>query len=84
MKPMETAYCGLQCQECPVYLASLSGNTTEQIRLATEYSTDTCHFEPEDMYCLGCHSDAPSQKMCSDCDIRNRGLEQSHGGPLCR
>ncbi len=81
---METAYCGLHCEKCPVYLASLGGNTEEQIRLAAEYSTDTCQFSPEDMYCLGCHSDTPSQKMCSDCEIRNRGLGQAHGGPSCR
>lgn len=31
-------------------------------------------FSPEDMYCLKCHSDTPSQKMCSNCEIRNRGL----------
>ena len=47
---METAYCGLHCEKCPVYLASLGGNTEEQIRLAAEYSTDTCQFSPEDMY----------------------------------
>ncbi len=70
---MESAYCGLKCNECPVYQASVSRNTAEQIRLAEEYSTDTCKFTKEDMYCLGCHSDMPSQKMCGDCEIRIRG-----------
>ena len=31
---MDLAYCGLNCNECPIYLASVSKNTAEQIRLA--------------------------------------------------
>lgn len=33
---MEFAYCGLNCKECAVYLASVSQNTEEQARLAKE------------------------------------------------
>lgn len=64
---MDLAYCGLNCNECPIYLASVNNNTDEQIRLANEYSNDTCKFIKEDMYCLGCHSDEVSKKMCGDC-----------------
>ena len=76
---MELAYCGLNCNECPLYLASISQNMVEQIRLAQEYSTDTCRFSKEDMYCLGCHSDTVSQKMCGDCEIRLCGAKKSYG-----
>ena len=74
---MELAYCGLNCNECPIYLASISQNTAEQIRLAHDYSTDACKFSKEDMYCLGCHSDTVSQKMCGDCEIRMCGGDNS-------
>lgn len=70
---MELAACGLNCKECPVYMASITGNMADQIRLANEYSTDTCKFSKEDMYCLGCHSDMVSQKMCGDCEMRKKG-----------
>jgi len=75
---MNLAYCGLNCNECPIYLASVSKNTDEQIRLANEYSTETGRFSKEDMYCLGCHSDTVSQKMCGDCEIRLCGTKKSY------
>ncbi len=37
---MEFAYCGLNCKECAVYLASVSQNTEEQARLAKERGND--------------------------------------------
>lgn len=47
---MDFSYCGLDCNECPVYLATISKNTDEQIKLANEYSTDVTKFSKEDMY----------------------------------
>ena len=41
---MYLAYCGLNCGECAVYLASVRKDTAGQIRLADEYSTDTYKF----------------------------------------
>lgn len=74
---MELAYCGLRCDECPIYLASINNNPAEQIRLAKEYSSDTCTFTKEDMFCLGCHSDTPSEKMCMGCEIRKCGVKKT-------
>ncbi len=76
---MILAYCGLNCSECPVYLASVEKNTAGQIWLAKEYSSDMCTFSKEDMNCLGCHSDTVSQKMCGDCEIRICGMKKSYG-----
>lgn len=74
---MDLAYCGLNCGECPIYLATVSNNDEGQIRLAREYSTDTCHFSKDDMLCWGCHSNTQSEKMCGDCAIRNCGVKKS-------
>ncbi len=71
---MELAYCGLHCEECPVYLATVNKDDEKQKLLAKEYSTDTCTFSKEDMICLGCHSDTVSEKMCGDCEHRTCGL----------
>lgn len=76
---MDLAYCGLNCNECLIYLAFVSKNTAEQIRLANKYSTDTGRFSKEDMDCLGCHSDTVSQKMYDDCKIRLCGAKKSYG-----
>ena len=73
---MELAYCGLNCGECLIYLASINQNTDEQVRLAKEYSTETCKFTKADMYCLGCHSETTSEKMCGGCEIRKCGMEK--------
>lgn len=73
---MELAYCGLNCNECLIYLASISKNTAKQIILAKEYSTDNCKFSKEDMFCLGCHSDILSEKICGGCEIRKCGIEK--------
>ena len=47
---MVLKYCGLNCKECPVYLASISKNTAEKIRLANEYLAGTFKFSKKDMY----------------------------------
>ncbi len=39
------AYCGLICSECPVYIATQTGNEELKEQLARDYSTDTCKFE---------------------------------------
>lgn len=73
---MKLAYCGMKCGECLIYLASINKNEAEQFRLAKEYSTDTCQFSKEDMFCLGCHSDTTSEKMCGGCEIRKCSSEK--------
>ena len=44
---MDFTYCGLDCSECPVYLATIRKNTDEQIKLANEYSTDVTKFSKD-------------------------------------
>lgn len=73
---MNLAYCGLNCGECLIYLATINHDEEEQTRLARAYSTDTCIFSKEDMFCLGCHSDLHSEKMCGGCGIRTCGVKR--------
>lgn len=71
------AYCGLICSECPVYIATQTGNEELKEQLARDYSTDTCKFEKNDMTCTGCHSiNGVNEKMCVDCPMRKCGMEK--------
>lgn len=66
------AYCGLLCEECPVYLASQSNDEVQRERLAKMYSVPGCSFTKEDIVCEGCHATSSNKsKMCKDCPMRN-------------
>lgn len=65
------AYCGILCNECPIYIATQNNDQKAKEELAVQCSNDRCKFEPEDMYCLGCFKvDVQKSKMCSHCEIR--------------
>lgn len=71
------AYCGLLCNECPVFMATINKDDQVQVELAKEYSNEKCHFEPEDISCSGCYEvDLANSKMCSNCKIRACGAEK--------
>lgn len=66
------AYCGLKCNECPIFIATTANDDSLRIKLAREYSTKDCTFSKEDMNCFGCHSDKINHsKMCGQCKIRS-------------
>ena len=72
------AYCGLNCTVCPLYIITKEDDREAMEKLASEYSTDTCAFEPSDMICDGCHTEmAGKGKMCGDCSIRQCGVTRS-------
>lgn len=73
------AYCGFDCTGCPVYQATVAGDTVLQQRLADKYATPDCALEPGDMVCPGCLSpEVDGSKMCGACPMRScarpRGL----------
>ena len=65
------SYCGLLCNECPLYIATKNNDLQAKERLAVECSTEAITFTAEDMTCEGCfcHKNDRS-KMCGDCEIR--------------
>lgn len=65
-------YCGLLCNECPLYIATKNDNEETKAKLAIEYSNEHCTFTKEDMNCEVCYSVKNNDsKMCGDCKIRN-------------
>lgn len=76
---MHLAYCGFNCEECPVYVATEQGNTAMKEKLATEYTTPNCAFVAEDMTCEGCKAEVFSEKICGFCEMRLCGIEKEVG-----
>lgn len=66
------SYCGLLCNECPVFIATAENNEELKEKLAKDYSNENCQFLKEDMNCYGCFSEKTgNSKMCVNCNIRN-------------
>ena len=69
MLPM--AYCGLNCEECPVLQATLNRDEAHKRWLAAEYSSPDQYYSTRDMTCHGCQSQAkPESRMCQACRVR--------------
>ena len=62
------AYCGLDCSECPAYIATQEQNTEKLKSLALEW------YQVEDnaTFCLcdGCNLEGRKNAHCSDCVVR--------------
>ena len=66
------SYCGINCSECEVFIATNMNDNEKRGKLAEAYSTEKCKFTKEDIRCMGCHSKLTRKsKMCSNCEIRN-------------
>ena len=70
------AFCGLLCGECPVYLATITGDGDLRARLARDYAAADFHPRAEDMTCRGCRSQAPCAVMCGACPMRLCAMER--------
>lgn len=65
------SFCGLNCEECPVYQATRNQDRAHQVWLAAEYSSESSWYSPSDMTCQGCHSQQRLEsKMCQACALR--------------
>ncbi len=61
--------CGINCETCPAYQVSISGNMEDKKKMAKEWSTLNCQFEAEEIYCTGCLES--EWKMTQVCNTRN-------------
>ncbi|MFC1921635.1 DUF3795 domain-containing protein [Chloroflexota bacterium] len=65
------SYCGLLCNDCPIYIATAENNEQVKERIASEFSGERMQFTKDDMNCYGCfHEDTKNSKMCGWCEIR--------------
>ena len=71
------AYCGLVCNDCPIFIATLEINQQKKVELANQYTSDTYVVTQEDINCTGCTSKGSNVfKFCLECDIRLCGLDR--------
>jgi hypothetical protein len=66
------AYCGLLCNECPIFIATAENDEQAKERLARECSNEDVQFLKDDMNCYGCFWEGNrNSKMCGNCAMRN-------------
>jgi hypothetical protein len=72
------AFCGLDCGECPAYVATRQDDATKRQEVAKKWSSEEHPLKAEDINCDGCLTvDGRLIKFCLDCDVRSCGLEKN-------
>jgi len=79
-------YCGLNCGECPVFVATANNDNGLRQKTAREWSklyagqlreySGKNNLSPEDMNCSGCQSESGLFIGCMNCPIRKCGKEK--------
>jgi hypothetical protein len=74
----DIAFCGLNCSDCPVYRATLSGHEPSRNKIADEWSkVYNTVITPGEINCLGCRSKTGKHfSHCFECSIRLCALER--------
>jgi hypothetical protein len=73
------AYCGLDCAECPTYLATRAGDGARLAEVAAEWSSDDYPVSAADVPCDGCAQQGGRLfKWCQDCRIRACCIEKGY------
>lgn len=74
--------CGLDCNKCPAYIATITNNDILRQNTAVEWNkrynaTGRLLITKEDINCLGCLSMIePIYRHCKECGVRMCGLEK--------
>jgi len=67
----ELAYCGLDCTECPAYIAKRTQDDELRRRTSLEWGSDDFAVNAEDINCDGCKAtDGERWRWCSQCEVR--------------
>lgn len=72
------AYCGLDCSQCPTYLATRNNNYEEKVKVAQEWSQlYKSDLKPEDINCDGCTQNTGNVfGHCRVCTLRSCGQDK--------
>ncbi len=66
------AYCGLNCSECPAYIAKRTDDDELRAKTAAKWSGPEFPVSPEDINCDGCKTENGAQyKWCGSCQVRS-------------
>lgn len=71
------AYCGLDCFQCPAYVATQADDDKLRADCARTWSAEyKLDVRPESINCDGCKSDGKKIFVCSACGIRRCAIEK--------
>lgn len=75
MKTTALGYCGLNCEECPVFIATAYNDDNLRQKTSKEWSKFygdfiTDDLKPQNMNCCGCRSETSLFEGCMNCPIR--------------
>ena len=73
---MSIAYCGLDCSKCPAFIARRDNNQTLREKTAKKWSSSDFQVKPDQVNCNGCHSNENLFVFCTNCSVRNCGIEK--------
>lgn len=68
---MHRAYCGFNCEECPVYQATSHNDVVLRVAIYEQYHLANPNLTWEDLHCHGCKSNpADHTHLCNACEMR--------------
>jgi hypothetical protein len=72
------AYCGINCAECPAYIATQENDNAKRRQVAEEWQKMfNPNIKPEDINCDGCTSTGKLVfAFCNECKIRLCAIEK--------
>ena len=71
-------FCGLDCGECEVFIATLNGSTEMKKSVADKWSKlSGRQLKAEDITCVGCVIDGRHYPSCAICEVRECGLQKN-------
>ena len=72
------AFCGLNCTECPAFMATRKDDNKEREKVAKVWSKEfKCDIKPEAINCDGCLEESGRLfSHCKVCEIRKCGQEK--------
>ena len=70
------AFCGIDCSECAVFIASKENSEEKKQEVAKEWSSADKPLQSEDIHCKGCFDSTDIFWYCSSCPVRACGLEK--------
>ena len=80
------AYCGLDCEECPVLVATRTNDDRLREKTARDWEKNYAeyigkdHLESSEMNCEGCRSESLRFAGCAHCPIRACAVAKSFEG----
>lgn len=72
------AFCGINCVECPAYIATKTNDDALRRQTAKEWSKEfNAEIKPQDINCVGCTiSEGQHIGYCAMCEIRACALKK--------